>query len=355
MIYLAIFFLITLFSIWGDADKKAKTPILVCIILIISFFAGFRDGIWTDWALYKDIFKYNFSIPNDIETGYLSWNYLVNIFFSDYNIYLFITYLILMCIFSYAVRKCAKEKFLYSFIILFSVYLLPSGGFRQFCAMNIFLLSLIPAMQRKAKIYLIIIILGGFIHRSLWLCMPIYLFLSMKINLKNFVVIIIVGLILYNLSILNFAIDMFLKYASSPLFSSFIYRINMYNQMTEEESILSIGFIRKVVFVLYFLYVRHITCKKNPDTLIIFNKLLNVYIIGLISTMIFTGTFMRIASYFSYVECLLFPLSLQMIKKRDLRILITITVCIIFIIILDNKLSNFYPHLFIPYKNILFV
>lgn len=355
MIYFVILLFIILFSIWGDGDKEVKTPMLVCIILMISFFAGFRDGIWTDWDLYKDIFLYNFSIPKDTEIGYLLWNYIVSIFFQDYNIYLFITYLILMCMFSYVVRKCSKGKFLYSFIVLYSVYLLPSGGFRQFCAMNIFLLGLMSAIQGKVRAYLIIIILGGLIHRTLWFCLPIYYALNATITLKKFAAIMIIGFILHNLNVIGFAIDLFLSHASSPLLSSFVYRINLYNNITDEESIVSIGFIRKIVFVLYFLYVRHISSIKNTETLQIFNELLNIYIIGLVSTMIFTGMFARIASYFSYVECLLFPLSLQMINNRHLRILTIVTACLMFMILLNNKLSNFYPELFIPYKSVLFL
>lgn len=355
MVYFAILLLIIFFSILGDVERESKAPILLYVIFTISLFAGFRNGIWTDWALYEDIFKYNFNIINDVETGYLLWNYIVGMFISDYNIYLFITYFLLMCVFSYVACKCTKEKFLYSFIILYSVYLLPSGGFRQFFAMNIFLLSLVPALQGRKNTFLITIILGGFIHRSLWLCFPIYFFLSIRLNLKKFWGALIVGLLLHYLDLFSLMIDLFLSYVSSPIFDSFVYRISLYNQMADEESIISIGFIRKIVFVLYFLYVRHITNKTNTEALQIFNKLLNIYIIGIISAMIFTGIFARMTSYFFYVECLLFPLSLQMIKNRKLRLFTIISACLIFIIVLNNKLSNFYPELFLPYKNILFM
>ena len=106
MIYFIVFFVLLLVIFLSETVRTSKLNrnrlrcscgVLLAIILILL--AGLRYNNWTDWDMYYNYFKKGTNTSNDIEIGYKYWNLVVFSFIQNYNVFLLLSYGVLLSIF----------------------------------------------------------------------------------------------------------------------------------------------------------------------------------------------------------------------------------------------------------------
>ena len=359
MIYYLIFFIILIFVLLGEdirTTQKDRVALSIICIIIIALFSGLRDKLWTDWDMYHDFYLHPEKFYNDFEYGYVIWNKFIHLFTESYNIFLCISYIVLLVLFYHTCYTINKRYILISFILLYGIYILPSSGFRQYIAMNIFFYSLLYAIKRNLKIYLLIIGLALMFHRTILFCIPLFWLYGKHIDIKKFIILMIIGISLHSLNIFENLISLTLEKltgTSSLFISSFKNRITIYNTGMEEESLISIGFLRKILFAFFFLLIN-----KKMLTNLLYNQkeieihtfLTNIYIIGIFLSTFIYGIFSRVEIYFYFTECCLVPLSCSYITNIKIKYAVLSSLLAILAFMFIYKLNTFYPELYIPYR-----
>ena len=361
MIYYIILILIVFFTFLGSdfsttAPKSGNIVIACFMVIIIVLFAGLRDGVWTDWEPYRYTF-YNLKIlDNDNEAGFVLWNKIIRSLGFDYNEYLIISYSILLAVFLYTSYSVSHVFYLFSIVFLYTIYLLPSGGFRLFIAENLVLLSFSKLIRKRYFQYFFFILLAGFFHRTAWICFPVFLLQKMNVNFKYLVVLIIVGLILKELNVFQFASDRMIENITSESLGSVTYRLNYYSDY-DESSIFNVTFLRRFIQCILFVYLFHLCRKRNgtdKEKIKIIRPLISIYIVGLVIAIVVPGQFSRITGYFVISECIIVPLLIELVWKGNYKINLALFFLIILVSAFIHKLFTFYPDHFIPYKSVLF-
>lgn len=357
MIYYLIFFILVIIICIAIQSKSKiiNTYISYCIIVILALFAGLRDNLWTDWDMYYTLFT-NISINiKDFELGYIFWNKIVGFFTSNYNVFLTVTYFILLIILYKTVKINDNKYYNVSFIVLYSVFYLSSSGMRQFIAMIIILYSIKYIINKDLKKYIIIVIFASFFHRTSLIFIPVAYLYNKKFKIKHIAILIGICLIFYKINIMINILNFITNTLSGILSASVLYRINRYTVTLSTENLMSFGFIRKTIILIYFIYIRErsIVLKKSEELQKKYNIYFNIYFIGYVISIFIYGIFSRIESYFYLTECILFPLSLKLIKDSNNRLIIFVSFILLYLLILYFRLKNFYPELYIPYRWIL--
>lgn len=362
MIYYILFFIIAFFSVLGEDYRITKNRQILfasTLIILIALFAGLRDAVWTDWDLYKGFYTHPQHYDNDFEWGYVWWNRLLKKLTFSYNAYLCVSYTLLLSLYYYCCYRINQQHTLFSFLILYSVYLLPSSGFRQYIAMNIFLYSLIYAAQRDLKKYLLLIGIAFLFHRTILFVIPTYWLFAKNISLKYFCILILLGISLSSLNIFDNIIDYILERfagTNALMLNSFKNRIALYSANMEQENLLNIGLLRKIAFSLCFIHIyKNIRDTKmySKDEISRYSFFINIYITGVFLSTFIYGIFSRVECYFYIVECFIIPLSIIYIRSKRKRIIFMVSLIIILGVMFFWKLKTFYPESFIPYRNIL--
>lgn len=354
MIYHFIFYLIVSLVLSSDyISAKYKhanlSSFAILIMAILVTFASVRTNNWTDWDLYNGFFKENLKANRDFEIGYAYWNYLIFYITDNYNLFLAISYSLLAYIFYISSKFFCKKKYLYSFLILYSLFFLSSGGFRQFHAEHFFIISILFLFKKKYYHATFIFLLGGLFHRTLYLCAPFGLVMALTFNYRKFVIILANGVVLFYLNVFERLLGVALPILGLGGLESYLLRVNLYTSDDVEFSLLSIGFFRKVIFAFFYLYVQ----KTNNYHDVIFNKLLSLYICGIFISMVLPGTFGRFANYFFFLECFLLPRAFLNIDSM-LRIRFCWIAIAILYVSFTHRLMSYYPELFIPYNIVFF-
>ena len=327
-------------------NRHANISIYAFILMaLLTFFASARNDNWTDWDLYKVFFIENINANRDFEIGYAYWNYLIHHITDNYNLFLAISYGLLSYVFFLTSRFFCKSKYLYSFLVFYSLFFLSSGGFRQYHAEHFFILSLYFLFRKKYYYAAFFFVLGGLFHRTLYLCAPFVFFMAFTFDNKRFLTFLIVGFAMYYLNVFEIILSLVFPILGLGGLESFLFRVNFYVNAGVEFSLLSIGFFRKVLFAMFYLYIQK-RIEYRDD---IFSKLLSLYIIGIFVSMVLPGTFGRFANFFFFIECFLLPRSLLYLNN-PLRIRICWIVVVVLYISFAHRLISFYPELFLPYN-----
>ncbi len=200
IIYLVVFY-ISIVSTY-IAEKIKKKPYFMFFsaiaILIPSILAGTRgERVGTDINYYA---KYCFDLAIvseningflsnnslDIENGYLLFTYLISIFTDNFQIFLFITQLIInSCVYFFIYSNKEKVPMYFSMsIFLLFFYNISLNIMRQSLALSIFLCSLIFINKRKYIKTIIAFLISLTFHSSVVLALPVYFLLLIATSSK---------------------------------------------------------------------------------------------------------------------------------------------------------------------------
>ena len=356
MIYYIVFLVIAFFVLYDVyelpsqrfVDSQAYITASMLVLL-----AGLRWNCWSDWDNYYYCFIDNGESEIDLEIGYLLWNKFVFLFSHNYTVYLLISYSILLGSFLYLSRKYSNCFYVSTFLLIYVVYLLPSGGFRQFIALFFFLLSLSYAIENKIAKSFCLLLIGSMVHRSLLLCLPVLYIVKKDFVQKHFWLLLIIALGISQLGLFMLLIEKILSTLVDDIFASYTSRMLLYTKDGIEDNLINFTLLRHLAFAVFFIYVYKTGTEYKEDTgLIIFKKFLNIYLLGVLLSIVLIGQFDRLAAYFISSECILFPMSYQYIKFPGKRIILTLSLVLFMLVLLTYKLNTFYPELFIPYRSI---
>lgn len=190
-------------------------PEILLALFLFSFVSGVRYDVGVDYLEYLDNYKmlsFDENMRLNIESGFL-W---ITKFFAEkgihFSIYFgFLAFVKLFFVY-YAFRN---ERYLYPSLIFVIVtngtYFTWMNGIRQSLVFCVFILMVTLIKERKVFAYLILLVLGYFIHKSSLLLIPILFLLLVKKDLfKNLwvqVVLLFVAVFLSSTNVWNYFMD----------------------------------------------------------------------------------------------------------------------------------------------------
>ncbi|SMG27338.1 EpsG family protein [Arenibacter troitsensis] len=170
--------------------KKANLILAGLSLLVLVLVAGLRYNTGKDYEAYAYLYEEVANLTDieefDMEIGYIVLVQVLNQLslevWSFFTISAFLTYFL----FFYSFKNYKSILYLgVFFFITFGFYLYSFNGIRQAIAMSALAVAVMYAQERKIYHYFIIIILGGLMHKSMFLFLPMY-FVIHRIKLSSF-------------------------------------------------------------------------------------------------------------------------------------------------------------------------
>lgn len=260
--YLLILGIISFFATWIDIIniKKAYKYLIFILILLFALYCGYINFPYSeDYNVYQRYFDYassNFEYkydPDDIyDYGYVFFNTIIKSLNGDLMIVYFFTCLISLIAYFITFRKYTSYIFL-AWYFLFARYFEVQNiiQIRQGLACAFMLLSLKFVYEKKLIPFIIIILIGATIHKSLLVALLIYPVSKINWNATKVTLAITISLILNLVPITNLVFTIIL-----PLFGIYIPKFDAYIGtvfMTDTSNFELIFRLSTVSFFSYFL------------------------------------------------------------------------------------------------------
>lgn len=210
-------------------------------------------GLFVESKSFSDVMKSNVGFSYfisdttlDVESGYRVFMSLFKSFSEDYSLYLFLVSIIELATFYYFCKKmkinifCALPIYISLTYITFQI-----GMLRQALANCVFLLAVLN-LHRK-WIYLSLIAIGFFFHRSMAFCI-LLIWTDRFVPPKYLIYAFIVSLVIYVLKI-ELINDLW-----SQFFLEDSNRVNFYLNVDRENNYLGVGFWERVILFIVMTY-----------------------------------------------------------------------------------------------------
>ena len=189
----------------GNNFQKRKITVFFSFIVLWLFYI-FEDGsTMADTKEYiSDFYAFSrSSLQNAIddsqeEMGFVLLNKFLSVFSDNEFILLFTCGTIIVWSFAYSVYKYSTIIWFSAFLFLNIPYLQSLYVLRQYLAISICLLSISFVLNRKLLPFLVLIILAFSFHKTAIIFLPVYFLYKININIKFFIVSIIIGYIYYS-------------------------------------------------------------------------------------------------------------------------------------------------------------
>lgn len=283
LIYIIFFLLSFLFIYLSNKYENKKKFFVFLALFLLSFLAAIRDSsVGTDVNYYvKPIFinsvKYGFFEHYALETkeiGYLFFNYIISLFTSNFNIYLFFMQFF-MLFFAYKGLNYInpKHKTLIFIIYVFLYYNRSLNVIRQSMALGLVLVSLKYIFNNNPKKFICIIFLAFLFHKSALVFLIAYpLYKLLGSSNKNSYYILILFLVFSFLFIFNFKDILLFLVNINVLPTRFVkYTTIYFNEVIDFE--LADLLIDIALIIIYFFFNKLIK-KKYPHATFFFFFLL---------------------------------------------------------------------------------
>lgn len=322
---------------------KIRAKILsIGIILVV--FSGFREGVGTDFNMYKNIF-YNINKLDgyyfgDLERGYILLNKTLHGINPNHRILFIGTSAIIIGLILNSVYNYSK-KYLLSIVLFICMGYFHSGfnGIRQHLALAIFVYSIRFIANKKIFKYVICIFIASLFHKTSLMMIPLYFINRIQFKTKSFL------LTTIPILMIGLAYDFIIKYI--VILSPYYYE----KYLNTDYFKVGIGGTTNYIYILSLLIVYIISIlmynkisleyKDVKIFIIIAGISLMFMILGLKSLLFF-----RISLYFSISFIFLIPMILDSINiKLRLAIYPIFTMWILFF----YSTTLFYRDGVIPY------
>lgn len=306
--------------------KILKIPKATCkkIFIIVTFLQlylllALRDSyVGTDLNTYLSFFErsklesfWNFDFAR-YEIGYVLLNKLLS-FINNEQIFIgVISFIPIFVIFRFIYRE--------SKIIWLSIFLFITLGFftnsfniiRQMFAMSIITISYKYLVNNNFKRFIVTVLIASCFHNTALIFIPIYLFKNFNLNIKNYLMHVLMSVILY------FEGDKIINFALSN-FSSVSYEIK------------SNGGMFMLIFLI-LIYVFTLIHKKealnqNPNLVILYNICLSSIFMQILALKF--SLFIRVGLYFSMFFIILIPEVISNIKNKNMYMMSILTITVL--------------------------
>lgn len=196
-----LFIIISNLCLKGLHLPANKQRFLYCWIVgaFLTFIASVRDvTTGVDVVGYAEAFHYLSGLSwTDLfqygwEPGYLAYNKIISLFFSDEQALLVVTAILTTTGYAMFICRYSKIPWLSFFLfICFAYFSMSISILRQSLAMVIILNSLKYVLERKKLKYFLCVGVASMFHITALICILIYFFPKIKISITNFVILLI--------------------------------------------------------------------------------------------------------------------------------------------------------------------
>lgn len=199
--YFLILLVVTRLSFLAEKTKKLKTFFYFLILIILTFFAGFRSlEVGADTSGYAHRFEalnidfINFiKLESNIEIGYRLLEYITSLFSNNYMTILTVIALVALYFQLKSINKLSEQAVISIFIfITFGAYTFVFNGARQGIAAAIFMFALTFLVNAKFWKYILWIIIASLFHKSIIIAIPLYFIFRRKFT-KTWFLLLLIG------------------------------------------------------------------------------------------------------------------------------------------------------------------
>lgn len=343
IVYLVNIFLIVLFGIiFLGAKSSKRNKKIFCTLSTIQWviISGLRHisigadtlgykvnrfdfTVYKTWGtIFEDFINIIFKGASGKDPGYTLFEKFVQIFTTNYQIFLIVIALIFTIPFGIWVYKNSSEpciSFLIYSCLFYSFFSIT--GHRQAIATALAILIGYKFMkERKIVLFLIIIFLAYTIHKSAIVVLPFYFLCNKKITKKYLV---LFGMFSVFVLVLG-------KVAYAPIARYLDYEIYLEN---------TIGGIGMYAFLMILVMIiglwrMPIVLERNPDA----NRIYNAMFIGTLGTLMAlqNQSFMRFQQYYTLFIMLLIPEIIYSFNKRDRKLVYYIGASLLILMFIKN-------------------
>ena len=356
-IYILLYFSIVFIGVFSDRDIlsiKNKTIINPNILLfgftsILFLLAAIREGIGTDYYLYKGI--YNTQAEEKVELG---WAYsLLSDFLRflevDYQVLIAVNSIVFLIVIYYLIKKFSYYKYI-SLITLLGTYMYFASynTFRQMTSIAVVLIALIVFNTYKKKLIgILVFIISIGLHKSSLMFAPLFLFNYVKFSKVVYSTIMITCLIAFFI-IPDYVREWFLLIilGTSDFFNE-KYANSTFIQGEER------GVANKVFFLFYWIISMFLVVKnneKNNNHRWIEQSFLLYFIVN--SFLPYSSIVNRISMLFELLIIVIIPKFIFIQRTKNMRNILKVAIISIFFVrLLYVLLLN--GDEVVPYKSIL--
>lgn len=307
--YLFIWFFLFLLAICELYKCSVSNKITFFIaVLLLLLFAGLRYGIETDYWAYYRIF--NLEKQRGIEPGF---NLLIDLYKTyisqSFDGFIFIVALLSISI-KYFFFKDTASPF-WGLLIYYSLFyiLFEYNIIRQGLAASFLLIASNYAKKKQGLKFFVFVVIASTFHISSVLFMPVYFFATRSLFIRDVFVLIFLAfsICLFLYPVINLLLLTITEIINQPILHSYIKRLTSYLS-ADIEKFISIGFMRRFVFVCLFIWLNG---KKK-----ISNIYFNIYMFGYILYILFMGNAILSTRLSASFELFMAPMFAVAIKER---------------------------------------
>jgi hypothetical protein len=346
---LAIFFIFIGYRFkFNDTALKATLMLSALPLIIITGFKHRKVG--TDTGTYiwyfdrtKTVNELSQRIAEQGESGYWLLNFLGHKFTDNYFILFTFSAIIITACYMYSIKVFNLKTLSLVALLFIGPYYFQLNGNRQAIAIAIFAVSVIFIIKKQPIRFIVSIFIGFLFHKSMIICLPIYLIFKGEMKARK------VAVILFFFIVLLIFFQSFIDIASGV-----DSRYSSYGAQLETRGGVVVSSFN-VLLLIWFVFCRkvnsHILATKTYDTLLV------LYLLGaLISILsvvlgINPSGFLRMSIYFIQMNIFLLPMTILSFRDDSTRYIITfftVLLMTVYFYLTTNAFSNLTPYRFNP-------
>ena len=268
------------------------------VFFLLFVFIGLRGFIFTDWKAYYTFFSelpslfdgnnainsfFSHSKFSIYEKGFSLFSILLKTISSNYFFYqsvsFLIDFIILFLCFKHYVPKHILLCFVFFYVFNGVIGLgIQINFLRNAKALMFFLISIKYLQEKRIIPYFVLNVIGCFFHISSVLYLPLYFLLCKRFRLRFYIVIFIIGNIIY-LSQIQY-LSSILQFFGNAFSGHISHIVNRYidNVRWNSSYGISIGYLERIFTFIFVLCFSHQLYKKSSN--IIFVNILFMYVLS---------------------------------------------------------------------------
>lgn len=210
-IYYITFFLILLFSLeyrtpetkiekMENCGQKCSRLNVILVFAVLTFFAGFRWQVGSDWWVYYSSTNADFRLQLSktfLEPGWYSIGYISTLFYDRYGIAMLAGAALTIWLFVKTYAKYSPNFLFSSLLFFFLVWAGTFNGVRQYLAAAILFAGHRYIIKRKLWAWLLTVLIASLFHASAGLMFFWYFITTLKLNKRQVLLVAACGILVY--------------------------------------------------------------------------------------------------------------------------------------------------------------
>lgn len=325
LLILACFATIEIFN--PEIIQRNKLAFIFGAFSLMVFHDGFRWETGCDWDAYHYFYEFFFqeiqkeNSLTKFEPGYILFVGAIRSLTDEFSVYLIIHAIVFYTMILYGLQKNTTHPFT-ALMFIYMVIVPYMGTNRQLLALGIFLIALYHLNEGRKWVYIGLIVLAAFFHKSVFICLCA-LFLDRKINMWLVGTVMAIAMIINLSGILNMLSPLVMLFIKDDQMSM---KMEVYNELLDYKVspiITLISMCRKLLWIgILTVYARLVD---NKDKC--YYTFFNLYIVGTVIYVLLNGSvwqmFMtRLNLYFGIFEAFIIVYVLSLFKPNYGKLLL---------------------------------